>query len=124
MRTGPILLACLLGAALPGAAQAQRLAPIKGGKLLQLCENGRARTVCDAYVSGVADGIAGLEHMMSKEQGHDFAGATCIPVSTSAETLRTTVIDFIRAHSEDQDKPAAVPTFEALHAAFPCQSNG
>ncbi len=124
MRTLLLALSATLAVSVPLAAQAQRLAPIKGGKLLSICENARSRTLCDAYVSGVADGIAGVEHMMSREQGQGFAGATCIPQSTSAETMRSTVVDYLHGHSDAIDKPAAVPTFDALHAAFPCKSNG
>ena len=141
MRRSIPLLAGLLAAA-PVAAHAQRLAPIKGGRLLGLCENGRTRVACDAYISGVAAGLAGggpkirrgpgarvaggpgVEHMMSREQGKTCAGATCIPAPTSADALRSTVVDFLHAHAEDGDKPAAVPTFEALHAAYPCKGNG
>ena len=125
MKTGFVLLATFLAVAAPTAvAHAQRLAPITGGKLLSLCGNARMRTACDAYVSGVGDGIAGVQHMMSDQQGRAFAGSTCIPNGTSGETLRSTVVDYLRAHSGLMDKPAAVPTFEALHAAFPCKGNG
>ncbi len=106
------------------AAHAQRLSPIKAGKLLSLCENARSRTLCEAYVGGVADGIAGVQHMMSDQQGRAFAGSTCIPEGTGSGTLRSTVTDYLHAHTDAMDKPAAVPTFEALHAAFSCKSGG
>ncbi len=126
VRTGLVVLLAFgasLGASMrPG--EAQRLAPIKGGKLLALCQNARARTACDAYISGVSDGIAGVQHMMTDRQGQSFAGSTCIPDATSAETLRSTVVDYLSGHPDSRDKPAAVPTFDALHAAFPCKGNG
>ena len=119
----PVLLSVLLLAA-PVAAHAQRLASIKAGRLLQLCTNTQTRPACDAYLSGVGDGIAGVEHMMTREQGQNFAGATCIPQSTSAETLRSTVSDYLHAHRDALDKDAAVPVFAAYHAAFPCKAGG
>lgn len=106
------------GAAAPAAAQ--RVSKITGSKLAAICGNPKGRTICDAYISGVADALAGAKHFESVA-GSD-AGATCIPSSVSTDTLRGTVTDFLRAHRDMMEKPAAVPVVDALHAAYACKA--
>ncbi len=114
-----VLLAAVLLAA--GTADAQRVSRLTGTKLLGACQNPKGKLICEGYISGVADGIAGAEKNMTPDQGHSFAGATCIPNDTTADQLHATVVDYLKAHSDDLAKPAAIPTFDALHAAYPCK---
>ena len=100
-------------------ADAQRVSRITAGKLAEICGNPRGATLCDAYIAGVADALAGAKHFEAQASGND-GGATCIPQSVTAATLRSTVHDFFGAHADMRDKPAAVPVVDALHAAYPC----
>ena len=111
------LLAALLAFAAP--AHAQRVSKLTAAKLAQICGNPRGVGLCDAYIAGVADALAGAKHYEAAAGGSD-AGATCIPDSVSTATLRGTVGDYLRAHADMRDKPAAVPVVNALHAAYPC----
>ena len=103
-------------------AHAQRVSKITGEKLLQTCSASRGKLVCEAYISGVADGIARMEKDMTRAQGQSFAGATCIPTETTITQLHSTVVSYLRAHPETQSGPAAIPAFDALHDAFPCKT--
>ena len=100
-------------------ADAQRVSRITAGKLAQICGNPRGTTLCDAYIAGVADALAGAKHFETQASGND-GGATCIPQSVTAATLRSTVHDYFGAHADTRDQPAAVPVVDALHAAYPC----
>ena len=100
-------------------AHAQRVSRISAGKLVEICGNMRQETLCDAYIAGVADALAGAKHFETQASGTD-GGATCIPQIVTATTLRSTVRDFLNAHADMRDKPAAVPVVDALHAAYPC----
>ncbi|WP_242400821.1 hypothetical protein [Acetobacter okinawensis] len=53
-----LALIALAGAlAVPALAQAQRLAPMKAGALGKMCSTTATRTACDAYLSGLTDGV-------------------------------------------------------------------
>lgn len=119
MRTTAIVLAALTLAA--PLAHAQRISRLTGEKLLEACSSPKGKLICEAYISGVGDGIAGSEKNMTRAQGQDFAGATCIPNDTTANQLHQTVVSYLRAHPEAGAKPAAISTFAALHDAYPCQ---
>lgn len=43
--------------AVPTLAHAQRLAPMKAGALGKMCSSSASRTACDAYLSGLTDGV-------------------------------------------------------------------
>ncbi len=116
----PALIALAVGLA-TRTADAQRVSRLTGAKLLGACENPKGRLICEGYISGVGDGIAGAEKNMTAEQGHSFAGATCIPNDTTADQLHSTVVDYLKAHRDVLSQPAAIPTFDALHAAYPCK---
>lgn len=120
----PVLLAALaVSGLLAGpAAHAQRMSKLSGGKLAQICASSKGKEVCEGYISGVADGIAGIEHQTDRADATAFKGATCIPNDTTVAALRSTVVDYLRAHPDMAGKPAAVPTYESLHAAYPCKS--
>jgi hypothetical protein len=116
-----VLAAALLLALTASPAHAQRVSRLTGAKLLQICQNPRGKVVCEAYINGVADGMTSVQKQMSDTQGKAFAGSTCIPDATTSDQLHTTVTAYLSAHGDMLSKPAAVPTFEALHSAFPCK---
>ncbi len=120
IRTAALALAALTLAA--PLAHAQRISRLTGEKLLEACSSAKGKLICEGYISGVADGIAGAEKHMTREQGQGFAGATCIPNETSANQLHQTVVSYLRAHADAGPKPAAVSTFDALHDAYPCKT--
>ena len=115
------LLAAAAFALTAHAADAQRVSKLTGAKLLGACSNPKGKLICEAYISGVADGIAGSEKNMTRDQGHSFAGATCIPNDTTTDQIRSTVISYLHDHGDAASQPAAIPTFDALHAAYPCK---
>ena len=120
IRTLTVALAAITLAA--PLAHAQRISRLTGEKLLETCSNPKGKLICEGYISGVADGIAGSEKNMTRAQGQAFAGATCIPNDTTINQMHATVVSYLRAHPEDGAKPAAVSTFSALHDAFPCKT--
>lgn len=108
----------VISIAAPGA-HAQRVSRITAAKLASICGNARGLELCDAYIAGVADALAGAKHFETQASGND-GGATCIPQSVTAATLRSTVHDYFGAHPDARERPAAVPVVDALHAAYPC----
>ena len=115
------LAALTLAVALCTAAHAQRVSRITAGALAQICNDMRQEKLCDAYIAGVADGLAGAKHFDSQAAAGGGAGDTCIPQITSTTTLRSTVRDYLNAHPDMRGKPAAVPVVDALHGAYPCK---
>jgi hypothetical protein len=115
-----LLAAAALTAAFP-AAHAQRVSKITAGKLAEICNAPKGRPLCDAYIAGVSDALAGAKHFEAAGANGSSAGATCIPSDVSTDTLRSTVHDFLAAHADMRGKPAAVPVVDALHAAYPCK---
>ncbi len=119
----PAALALALAVAATGtAADAQRVSRITAGKLAGICGSPQGVQMCDAYIAGVADALAGAKHFEAAASNGSDAGATCIPSDVSTATLRSTVADYLRGHAESRGKPAAVPVVDALHAAYPCVS--
>ncbi len=102
-----------------GVADAQRVSRITAGQLAQICGDMRQEKLCDAYIAGVADGLAGAKHFDTQAAGGD-AGDTCIPQIVSTTTLRSTVRDYLNSHPDMRGKPAAVPVVDALHGAYAC----
>ncbi len=119
IRTVPFAVALAMALA-SAPASAQRISKLTGARLMSICAGDRARQACEGYISGVADGIEAVQKHMTDQQGHGFAGSTCIPTETTVNQLHSTVVAYLRSHSENLGKPAIVPTFDALHAAFPC----
>lgn len=101
-------------------AEAQRVSKITAGKLAGICGSPQGVGMCDAYIAGVADALAGARHFEAAASNGADAGATCIPSEVSTATLRSTVGDYLRGHPDLRGKPAAVPVVDALHAAYPC----
>ncbi len=102
------------------AADAQRVSKITAGKLAGICGSPQGVGMCDAYIAGVADALAGAKHFEAAASSGSDAGATCIPSEVSTATLRSTVGDYLRGHPDMRGKPAAVPVLDALHVAYPC----
>lgn len=114
------LLLCTLAIATIGTAHAQRVSKITAGKLAGICGSPQGVGMCDAYIAGVADALAGAKHFEAAAASGSDAGATCIPGEVSTATLRSTVADYLHGHPDLRGKPAAVPVVDALHAAYPC----
>ncbi|CAI3923107.1 unnamed protein product [Commensalibacter communis] len=104
------------------SALAQRVTPLQAGKFLQLCKNAKELRACDAYISGVADSVA-YSKMFAKNQGDANAPAGfCIATSVSGKEMRSKVITWMTAHSDQLSQPAGASVFTALHDAYPCPS--
>lgn len=116
---GAAIPALLVGVALAGPAQAQRLSKIDGGALTKLC-TGRTPVGCDAYVSGVADAAELLGRSNPEPTEHD-AVRFCIPADTTGTALRGTVTAWADGHDADLKLPAAMLVVHALHASYPCK---
>lgn len=113
--------ACIAAAAEPAAAQ--RFSKIDGNRLLQICtlrapaplRPGLApppgRRECEAYVSGVADGIAA---------GPPRATA-CIPDGVTTAQLVEVVLKTLRDHPENAERHAGELVVQAYSRAFPCK---
>jgi hypothetical protein len=115
-----LLAALALSAASP--ALAQRIAPMKAGKLLQLCSRPNTAEVCDAYISGVSDGGT-LAKLNAKNEGDTGAGAGfCIAPAVTIQDMRTKVGGWMKSHSDALTKPAGEAVFAALHDSYPCGS--
>ena len=111
-----LIAVCLL----PSAADAQRVSHLTGAKLLSICGNRAQAELCEAYISGVADGLVAVQKHMSDAQGRAFPASTCIPDGTSAAALRETVATYLHTHGDRLGKPAIFATFDALHANYAC----
>ena len=120
IRSVPAALAIAFAFASPPAC-AQRISRLSGAQLLSICSGERMKEVCEGYINGVADGMVAVQKHMSDTQGKALAGSTCIPNGTTTNALHSTVVEYLHSHSDDLRKPAVGPTFDALHAAYPCR---
>ncbi|MDG6094469.1 hypothetical protein LOC54_04965 [Acetobacter sp. AN02] len=113
--------ALLSGASLSaGEAMAQRVSPMTGGSFGRICSRPAGAQICDAYISGMADGGA-----LSKinDTTHDDSGAPagfCIPQTETGTAMRTKVVAWLREHKDAQARPVGEGVFTALHDAYPC----
>jgi hypothetical protein len=112
-----VLAASLLMA---GASQAQdkpvgRLTHLPAGTLLRLCQSPQTVKVCDAYVSGIADGIT----LVESAAGPNTARKVCIPQATGTQ-LRSTVVAWMSKHSDRLSADVGPVAYDALTEAFPC----
>ncbi|MCQ8241175.1 Rap1a/Tai family immunity protein [Rhizosaccharibacter radicis] len=112
--------AVLLLAAAPGAiAQDKpvgRLTHLQAGKLLSLCQSARTAAVCDAYVSGISDGIT----LVETAAGPDVARKVCTPAA-SGNQLRSTVVAWLSKHKERLSEDVGPVVFDAMAETFPCK---
>ncbi|MCP1211715.1 Rap1a/Tai family immunity protein [Acetobacter okinawensis] len=116
-----LALIALAGAlAVPALAQAQRLAPMKAGALGKMCSTTATRTACDAYLSGLTDGVT-LAQINAHNSG-DAAAPTgfCVPASEDIAAMRAKVLAWLKAHSDSLAKPVGESVFTALHDSYPC----
>ena len=114
----PIVLAMLwLGGA--GLASADtpkgRLTHLPAGKLLSLCQSPRTGAVCEAYISGISDGIT----LVETEAGPDVARKVCIPQASGTQ-LRGAVVGWLSKHPDRLSADVGPAAYDAMADAFPC----
>lgn len=116
-----LVLIALAGAlAVPGLAHAQRLAPMKAGAFGKMCSTTATRTACDAYLSGLTDGVT-----LAQINGHNNGDASaptgfCVPATEDIAAMRTKVLTWLKAHTDSLGKPVGESVFTALHDSYPC----
>ncbi|MFT8417329.1 MAG: Rap1a/Tai family immunity protein [Acetobacter sp.] len=116
-----LALIALAGAlAPPSLAHAQRLAPMKAAAFGKMCSTASTRTACDAYLSGLTDGVT-----LAQINGHnngDAAAPTgfCVPANEDIAAMRTKVLTWLKAHTDSLGKPVGESVFTALHDSYPC----
>jgi len=107
-----------LGAA--GTAQAQRVSPLKAGRFLQMCSSAGTASICDAYITGIADAGA-LARINAEHEGDASAKAGfCVPQAQTGAQMRGFVTAWLRGHKDVLDKPVGEGVFAALHDSYPC----
>ncbi len=117
-RLALIALAGVLAA--PGLAHAQRLAPMKAGAFGKMCSSASGRTACDAYLSGLTDGVT-LAKINGRNEGDANAPAGfCVPATENIAAMRAKVLTWLKAHSDSLGKPVGESVFVALHDSYPC----
>ena len=121
MTRSPILAGVLVaGATMAGAAQAQdrpvgRLTHLSAGRLLALCQSPRTAAVCDAYVSGISDGIT----LVETAAGPNAARRVCIPQASGVQ-LRGALVGWMSKHPDRQSSDVGPVAYDALAETFPC----
>ena len=110
----------LAGAAVAGTAQAQdrpvgRLTHLPAAALLRFCQSPQTVKVCDAYVSGISDGITLVETVA----GPNTARKACIPQASGTQ-LRGSVVAWMSKHPERLSADVGPVVYDALTEAFPC----
>lgn len=89
---------------------------LDGNELRDRCESARPEAVntCLGYLTGVADAEDAAPSW--KLQKSLF----CLPRGVSGNQLRAVVVDYFRAHPEEEDFNAAIVVGNAFLEAFPC----
>ena len=110
----------LAGGATTGGAWAQdkptgRITHLPASTLLRLCQSPQTVRTCDAYVSGISDGITLVEAAAGPAAGRKV----CIPQATGTQ-LRGTVVAWMSKHSERLSADVGPVVYDALANAFPC----
>ena len=120
----PLLLpmAALLWLGIAGAASAEsptgprgRLTHLPASRLLALCQSPRTGAVCDAYVSGISDGIT----LVESASGPDIARKVCVP-EANGNQLRGAVVGWMSKHPERLSSDVGPVVYDAMADAFPC----
>lgn len=119
--------ACLvLGAAIlapAGLAHAQRVSSLQTGNFARICSRPAGISVCDAYITGMADAGA-LAKINDKNEGDASATAGfCIPTAENAASMRGKVLAWLKGHSDSLSKPVGESVFRALHDSYPCSAS-
>ena len=116
-----LLLASLAIAGSAGGANAQRLSAMQASRFFQICQSRGGQPVCDAYISGVSDGVTLTESSVGK--GDDgkprVAPAICVP-PMGGSALRTKVMSWLSSHSDKLKGDAGPAVHDALLDQFPC----
>ena len=108
------------GVSMTGAAWAQdrpvgRLTHLPASALLRFCQSPQTVKICDAYVSGISDGITLVEAVA----GPNTARKVCIPQASGTQ-LRGAVVAWMSKHSERLSADVGPVVYDALTDAFPC----
>ena len=118
-----LVLIALAGACLaPVTGHAQRISPMQAGNFARVCSKPAGASVCDAYITGMADAGA-LAKINDKNEGDANAPAGfCIPASENVASMRSKVISWLKGHSDSLSKPVGESVFRALHDSYPCSA--
>lgn len=121
IRTTLLATGMLFGASQAG--HAQRLSAISAGKFFQSCQSRGGQTVCDAYISGLADGVTLSESSVGK--GPDgkprVIPAICVPPGSGA-MLRQRVMAWMSGHTDSLQGDVGPAVHAALLDLFPCKA--
>ena len=109
------LTALLVAGGASAEAAGGRLTHLPAGKLLALCQSPRTGATCEAYISGMSDGIT----LVETEAGPDVARKVCIP-DASGKQLRGAVVGWLSKHPERLSADVGPAVYDALQAGFPC----
>jgi hypothetical protein len=74
--------------------------------------------ICDAYVEGVTDTIAGVNAL---EANGLAIPSACLPKGIAPEQVRAVVVQYLIANPAIRHLAAASHALSALQAAFPCK---
>ena len=87
---------------------------LNGNTLLALCEGDNARrTDCMVYIEGVADDWRFMNYLSDPDQPICAADAV-------GHQLRDAVVNYLKAHPENRDDPAAALITDAITEAWHC----
>jgi Rap1a immunity proteins len=87
---------------------------LNGNKLLALCEGDHAMpTDCIAYIEGVADDWRFMNYLSDPDTPVCAADAV-------GNQLRDAVVNYLKAHPENRDDPAAALITDAITEAWHC----
>lgn len=116
---------CLVMAALavPAAradTQGGRLSHLQAGALQRFCQSPQTAKICDAYVSGLSDGIT----LVETAAGPNVARDVCIPGPTTAQQMRGVLLGYLSKHPDRLGSDVGPVTYDAFKAAFPCAGGG
>lgn len=106
--------------AAPGLAHAQRLAPMKANAFGKMCSAASGRTACDAYLSGLTDGVTLAKINAHNEGDASAIAGFCVPAAEDIAAMRAKVISWLKAHPDSLPKPVGESVFTALHDSYPC----
>lgn len=110
--------------ALVGTAYAQRVSPLTGGKLGNICiskDHGQVET-CRAYLDGISDTISFYQVIRPSDgsKGGKLPDYVCVPKMTTGPQLQETYVAWLRAHKEAQQQSAAQAAIRAFNDSYPC----
>lgn len=102
------------------AAMAQRVSPMTVGNFGRICSRPAGASVCDAYISGLAD-AGTLAKINDRNEGDPNAPAGfCVPQAETGVAMRGKVVSWLKAHKDTWQKPVGEGVFMALHDSYPC----